>query len=70
MTNKKEKIDKVYNFKELVEKYKTYGENVVFKYKLNGKIEEITYQQYADDIKAVRNCNDAIRNKESCSNRE
>lgn len=51
MANKKVNVEKVYNFKELVEKYKTYGENIVFKYKENGKIQEVTYHQYADDIK-------------------
>src|SRR5699024_11671059 len=40
-------------FRELVKKYEGYGENIAFKYKKDGKIEEITYNQYVQDIKKV-----------------
>ena len=41
------------NFRELVKRYESFGENIAFKYKQNNKIEEITYNQYAKDIKKV-----------------
>lgn len=53
---KKSKIkyhDEISNFRELVKKYESYGENIAFKYKKDGKIEEITYNQYVQDIKKV-----------------
>ena len=53
---KKSKIkyhDEISNFRELVKKYEGYGENIAFKYKKDGKIEEITYNQYVQDIKKV-----------------
>lgn len=45
--------EEISNFRELVKKYEGYGENIAFKYKKNGKIEEITYNQYVQDIKKV-----------------
>ena len=43
----------VCNFRELVERYKSFGENIAFKYKQKGKIVSVTYKQYADDIRAL-----------------
>ena len=43
----------VCNFRELVERYKSFGENIAFKYKQKGKIISVTYKQYADDIRAL-----------------
>lgn len=53
--SKKEKANftPVQNFRELVERYKNFGENIAFKYKQKGKIIEVTYNQYVDDIKAL-----------------
>lgn len=67
---KKSQSKKVKNFKELVEIYRSYGENTVFKYKKEGEILEITYQQYAEDIKALRNSNNATRNRKSSLDRK
>ena len=44
---------KVLNFRELVQRYERFGENIAFKYKKDGKIKEITYKQYVEDIKKV-----------------
>ena len=45
---------KVANYRELVEKrYETFGENIAFKYKENGEIKEISYNQFVEDIKAI-----------------
>jgi len=53
--SKKENINNnpVQNFKELVDRYKSFGDNIAFKYKHKGKLIEITYNQYAEDIKAL-----------------
>ena len=45
----------IHNFRELVERYKNFDNNIAFKYKQKGKLIEITYQQYRQDIKALRN---------------
>lgn len=45
--------EQVLNFRELVQRYERFGENVAFKYKKDGKIKEITYKQYVEDIKKV-----------------
>ena len=53
---KKDKIkyyEEISNFRELVKKYEGYGENIAFKYKRNGKVEEVTYSKYVGDIKKV-----------------
>ena len=52
--SKKEKVNNepISNFRELVERYKSFNDNVAFKYKQKGKIIDITYKQYAEDIKA------------------
>lgn len=44
---------KILNFRDLVERYKTFGDNIAFKYKKDKMIKEITYNQYVDDIKKV-----------------
>lgn len=41
--NKNSNFTQISNFRELVEKYKSYNENVAFKYKQKGRIVEITY---------------------------
>lgn len=54
--SKKSKIEyykEVENFRELVERYETFGENVAFKYKKDGEIKEITYKKFVEDIKKV-----------------
>lgn len=45
--------EEISNFRELVKKYEGYGENIAFKYKRNGKVEEVTYSKYVEDIKKV-----------------
>ena len=52
---KKENLEKVkiLNFRELVERYKTFGDNIAFKYKKDGEVKEITYNKYVEDIKKV-----------------
>lgn len=50
---KKVNNEPVCNFRELVERYKSFGENIAFKYKQKGKIVSITYKQYVDDIRAL-----------------
>ena len=47
------KNTKIFNFRDLVEKYKTFGDNVSFKYKKNGELNEITYNKFVEDIKKV-----------------
>ena len=55
--SKKEKLKQDYqeikNFKELVERYKEYDSNVAFKFKQKGKIIDITYKQFSEDIRAL-----------------
>ena len=41
------------NFRELVEIYETFGDNIAFKYKDNGEIKQITYNKFVKDIKKV-----------------
>ena len=45
--------EEISNFRELVKRYESFGENVAFKYKENKEIHEITYNQFAKDIKKV-----------------
>ena len=45
--------EKISNYRELVERYETFGDNIVFKYKKDGEIKEITYSKYVEDIKKV-----------------
>ena len=51
---RKEKLNMipVHNFRELVERYKSFGDNIVFKYKKNNQIESVTYKKFAEDIRA------------------
>ena len=51
--SEKKYYEEISNFRELVKRYESFGENIAFKYKQNNKIEEITYKQYAKDIKKV-----------------
>ena len=52
--NKKQNIKDitVTNFKELIDKYKIFNDKVAFTYKQKGKIVNVTYKQFAEDIKA------------------
>ena len=45
--------EKILNYRELVERYETFGDNIVFKYKKDEEIKEITYSKYVEDIKKV-----------------
>ena len=45
--------EKISNFKELVKKYESFGESIAFKFKKDGEITEITYKQFAEDIKKI-----------------
>lgn len=53
--NKKEKVKNqvMHNFRELVERYKNFEENIAFKYKQKGKIVNVTYKQFVEDIRAL-----------------
>ena len=51
--NKNSNFTQISNFRELVEKYKNYNENVAFKYKQKGRIVEITYKKYVEDVRAL-----------------
>ena len=51
--NKNSNFTQISNFRELVEKYKSYNENVAFKYKQKGRIVEITYKKYVEDVRAL-----------------
>ena len=44
---------KVENFRELVERYKQFGDNIAFQYKKKKEIQDVTYDQYVNDIKAI-----------------
>ena len=50
---KKKYLAEISNFRELVKKYEEYGENIAFKFKKNGNLEEITYKKFIEDIKKV-----------------
>ena len=50
---KKKYLAEISNFRELVKKYEEYGENIAFKFKKNGNLEEITYKKFVEDIKKV-----------------
>ena len=50
---KEEYYEEISNFRELVKRYESFGDNVAFKYKRNGEIKEITYAKYVNDIKKV-----------------
>ena len=53
--SKKEKVKNqvMHNFRELVERYKNFEENIAFKYKQKGKIVNVTYKQFVEDIRAL-----------------
>ena len=50
---KKKYLAEVSNFRELVKRYEEYGENIAFKFKKDGNLEEITYKKFVEDIKKV-----------------
>ena len=41
------------NFRELVKRYEQFKDKAAFKYKKDGEIKEITYSEYAEDIKSM-----------------
>ncbi len=41
------------NFRELVKRYEQFKDKTAFKYKKDGEIKEITYSEYAEDIKSM-----------------
>ena len=45
--------EEVENFRQLVKRYETFGDGIAFKYKKDGKIEEIPYSKFVEDIKKV-----------------
>lgn len=49
----KEYLAEVSNFRQLVKRYEEYGENTAFKYKKDGTIHEIKYNEFIEDIKKV-----------------
>lgn len=53
MSKKVNMKKEIINFRELIEMYEQYDTNVAFKFKEKGKIQEITYRTFVDDIKAV-----------------
>ena len=54
MKNKESQVkEKILNYRELVERYETFGDNIAFKYKKDGEIKEITYSKFVEDIKKV-----------------
>ena len=50
---KKKYLAEISNFRELVKRYEEYGDNVAFKFKKDGNLEEITYKKFVEDIKKV-----------------
>ena len=50
---KKKYLAEISNFRELVKKYEEYGDNIAFKFKKDGNLEEITYKKFVEDIKKV-----------------
>ena len=50
---KREYNPEVSNFRELVKRYESFGDNIAFKYKKNGEIKEISYKKFVEDIKKV-----------------
>ena len=50
---KKKYLAEISNFRELVKRYEEYGDNVAFKFKKDGNLEEITYKKFVKDIKKV-----------------
>ena len=50
---KKKYLAEISDFRELVKRYEEYGDNVAFKFKKDGNLEEITYKKFVEDIKKV-----------------
>lgn len=46
-------LKEVLNLRDLVERYKTFGDNIAFKYKKDNEIKEITYNKYVEDVEAL-----------------
>lgn len=53
MGRNKQEYNPITTLRELVDKYETLGESIAFKYKQKGKVIDITYKKYAEDIKAL-----------------
>ena len=51
--NKKQTYPEIKNFKELVERYKEYESKVAFKFKQKGKVIDITYNKFSEDVRAL-----------------
>ena len=51
--NKKQTYPEIKNFKELVERYKEYDSKVAFKFKQKGKVIDITYNKFSDDVSSI-----------------
>lgn len=51
--NNKQTYPEIKNFKELVERYKEYDSKVAFKFKQKGKVIDITYNKFSDDVRAL-----------------
>ncbi len=60
--------DPVNNFRELVDRYKRFEDNVAFQHKQKGKIIDITYKKFREDIKALRNSTFELRRYRKNSN--
>lgn len=60
--------DPVSNFRELVERYKRFESNIAFQHKQKKKIIDITYKQFREDIKALRNGTFKLRKYRKNSN--
>ena len=41
------------NFRELVKRYEKFGDKVAFKFKQKGKVIDITYNQFSEDVRAL-----------------
>ena len=50
---KDEYITEISNFRELVKRYESFGENIAFKYKENKALKEVAYSKFAEDIKKI-----------------
>lgn len=51
--NKNPEYEQVKNFRELVKRYESFGENIAFKYKENKALKEVAYSKFAEDIKKI-----------------
>lgn len=44
---------RIINFRELLKRYEKFNDRIAFKYKEDGKIKEISYKTYINDIKSL-----------------